>query len=210
MNEPLKQFEKELPGLISSEEYVDGTLDLIDALLKDAGPEILDAIPVAKSLHALYRAGNNISDRYFLRKLANFLLQLKQIPKYERDKYLDKIQHDQKERDKIGPTLIILLDRFDDLKKPELLARVFEAFMREEIDLETFRRMGSAIDKCFVSDLHKLENLSASDELHPTTAATFYSSGFTILASVLPGDFSGGLTKFHITDFGKEFLRIIK
>jgi hypothetical protein len=209
MEETSREFEKELPKLISNEEYVDGALELINTLLEDVSSEIADAIPVAKSLRTLYKAGRSIRDRIFLRKLAKFLIKLPEISQSERNKYTEKIVSSEGEREKLGATLTILLDRFDDLKKPELLAYIFDAFIKEEINFETFQKMGSAIDKCFVSDLHLLEELDSPKELHSATASSFYMSGLTEIASVLPSGGSGALNKFQISDFGKQFWQII-
>ena len=73
----------------------------------------------------------------------------------------------------MGEALLLLLDRLDDMQKPELVARFFCALMRGEIDRTTFQQMATAVDRLLIAHLSPL--------------VAFY-SGATEERSIIPAD----------------------
>ncbi|MGH7525377.1 MAG: hypothetical protein ACREMX_01590, partial [Gemmatimonadales bacterium] len=59
-------------------------------------------------------------------------------------------------RRRTGEALLLLLDRMDDLQKPEILAALFRASAAGKLSFDQFRRLGSAIDLAIVADLREL------------------------------------------------------
>jgi hypothetical protein len=70
---------------------------------------------------------------------------------------------DSKKATKLGETLVLLLDRLDDMEKPHMVAQVFAAFVRGKITFEVFRRLAAAID------LGSLEDLKEFAKVRPPT-----------------------------------------
>jgi len=114
-----------------------------DALLKDG---IARDIPVIGTLVALCGGVLSIRDWLFTKKLARFLVALDSVPHEERQAQLDRLASNPKERKRVGEHLILLIDRLNDMDKPELLARAFSALLDGRIDRQQFDGLAHAID----------------------------------------------------------------
>lgn len=115
--------------------------------------EVLKEIPIIKSVIACRKTWTTIQDHLFLRKVAGFLLACPSFTDAEKEAFFRAHLNDVQKTKKLGETIVLVLDRFDDMEKPELLAKFFAAFVRGKIDLETFRRLAAAIDIGFIEDL---------------------------------------------------------
>ena len=113
---------------------------------------IAEEIPIIGSIVSLAKTSFAIRDRIFIRKIGTFLLCLKNVTQAEKELFYNKL-NSASHKKKVGDTLLLILDRLDDLEKPQLLARVFEFYIREHITFEDFRRLSSAIDIAFIDDL---------------------------------------------------------
>lgn len=115
----------------------------VDLLLNE---EILRDFPIVSSLVSIARAGISIRDHLFLKKLWRFLSCLKDCSEQERLRFMNRLG-EQGFRQKIGESLVLLLDRMDDMQKPELLGRVFRAYLQGKIDHRTFQGLATAVDR---------------------------------------------------------------
>jgi hypothetical protein len=71
----------------------------------------------------------------------------------EREDFATEHLADTEKAKKLGETLVLILDRLDDMEKPQMIAQVFAAFIRGKISFEVFRRLASAIDMGTIDDL---------------------------------------------------------
>lgn len=92
------------------------------------------------------------------------------------------MENNNDEQKKSGEVLTLVLDRFDDLSKPRLLAVIFQAYARRQIGFDEFRRLARAIDLAFVDDLLELARF-AQREL-PVPNELLVSLGQTGLAKL--------------------------
>jgi hypothetical protein len=115
----------------------------LDQLLDEG---IVRDIPVLGVLARLRTTYGVIRDHLFVKKVARFLRELGAIPQAERMRFLDAIDS-QADRRRLGDALVLLLDRLDDMDKPELLARLFGSYVRGRCDLASFRRLSTALDR---------------------------------------------------------------
>ncbi len=124
-----------------------------DSLLEEGALKDIPVIGVVvKSIGAVI----SIRDRLFLKKVARFLFALKNISIKKRESFRQKLEDDPEFRRKVGDTLVMVLDRLDDLEKPEMLAKAFKFFMEGKINSHDFQRLSSAIDKAYIGDLNVL------------------------------------------------------
>lgn len=123
---------------------LDTTEALLDQLLQGG---LLRDIPFVGSLVNLTKAGVDISNYLFLRKTARFLYYLKDVPEEERRRFIVQLGVDEKFKKRVGENLFLLLHRLDDMQKPELLGRVFKAYMEGKIDNLTFQKLSAAVDR---------------------------------------------------------------
>lgn len=104
----------------------------------------------------MVRIGTSIPDIILRTKVKHFLKALPNIPVEDKQRLYDDVVQDPKKRRKIGEVLLLLLDHYNDLEKPEILAKFFAAYMKGIITFEQFRRLGQAIDLAYVEDLKNL------------------------------------------------------
>jgi hypothetical protein len=116
---------------------------------------------------------------------------------------------------RLGDGIVLILDRLDDLEKPQLIAKVFAALVRGRIDLDTFRRLASAIDIGFLEDLLALtKHEPKHDEVAPDCIPNLLRTGLTRIYG--PREHSRDLhrqkpgpirrTFYGITELGERFI----
>lgn len=145
--DPKPSLEAAIVSSLASPDLRDALADVaeagLDQLLDDG---LLRDVPVLGTIIRLRSAAGVVRDNIFARKVARFLIRHMAIPAAERQTFLATLRTSQ-ERRRLGETLLVLLDRLDDLQKPELLGRLFAGYVRGEIDYATFRRLGTALDR---------------------------------------------------------------
>lgn len=107
---------------------------------------VLRDIPVVNTLVNIVKVGVSVSEELFFRKLARFLSELEKVPLVERNKLLEKYPEGSIAQSQLGEQLLLLLDKFNQVEKPTALARFFSAYIREEIDLQTFSRLAHSLE----------------------------------------------------------------
>jgi len=131
----------------------------IDDLLKDG---TLKDIPILGDLLKLYNLGVGVRDYLFLQKLMKFLYHLKEVPDADKEQFINKVKGDKKFKKLTGENLILILERLDDLNKPELVGKAFCAYVEGKITYDEFILLSTAIDRTRISDIKALEKISVS------------------------------------------------
>ena len=149
-------------------ESKDVVIDLAQFGLRELlGGDVLKEIPVIKTVVACYKVPLAVRDQLFLRKVAGFLRAVPDFTTEEKEKFLREHLADPKKVNKLGETIILLLDRLDDMDKLQMLAKVFAALVRGKIPLEIFRRLATAIDQGAVADLNEFIRVKPVDPSQP-------------------------------------------
>ncbi len=65
----------------------------------------------------------------------------------------------------MGEELLLILDKLDDMVKPDLVGRLFKAFVSGAIDHAEFRLMAAAIDRLTATQLGALVSFYNDDKL---------------------------------------------
>ena len=125
----------------------------LDALLDES---VLEKIPFIKVVIACFKIPMAIHDKLFIRKVAGFFAACPQFTDAEKEAFVREHLSDPKKAKNLRDALVLILDKLDDLEKPEMLVKVFAAFVRGKITHESFRRLASAIDIGFIEDLKML------------------------------------------------------
>ncbi len=148
-------------GLEATLEFSGATL----AILTDS--EILKDIPVMSTLIGVFKAAQGISEQIFMSKLAAFLLRLDSIPIEDRQRKVREILENEKQREKVGETMIYMIHSATDRDKPELIALFFAAYVEGYMTVSGLFRCWDAIHNAFPGDLRQflgLETLPADDQ----------------------------------------------
>lgn len=130
---------------------VDLAEDLIDSTIQDG---VLKDIPILGSLVGLGKTAARVKDVLFLKKVLYFINEVKDIPFTEREKVISEIDNSEKYRLKIGEKLLYILDKADDHEKTLLVGKLFRAFLKQEVNYDTFLRGSVIIDKAIIEDLN--------------------------------------------------------
>jgi hypothetical protein len=129
------------------------------------GEDVLKEIPMIKGVVACFKIPLAIRDQLFLRKVAGFLAGCPRFTEAEKKAFLDEYLSDDKKAKKLGDSLMLILDRLDDMEKPQMVAKIFAAFIRGKIRYDIFRRLATAIDLGSVADLWEFVKIEPT----PTT-----------------------------------------
>lgn len=113
-------------------------------------------VPVLGSVVAIVKTVGSIRDRLFVKKVATFLVSCPKFTAQQREEFAREHLNDPRKASKLGDTLVLILDKLDDLEKPEMVAKAFAALVRGKIGLQTFKRIAAAIDIGFADDLAAL------------------------------------------------------
>jgi hypothetical protein len=204
----------------------DVSLDLaemtIDSFL-DQG--IIREIPILKTVVSFFKSGICLRDALFLHKVTKFLLCLNNVSEENKQKFFQNLDENPNEIKKLGNTLVMIIERLDDLDKPEFLAKIFIAYINEKINFSEFRRLARAIDKACLDDINRLLEWSKThikfyeDGRYSITGSQFFpellDSGLISIESTVDitvdehGDGAAEL-EFEISGFGIKLLEILQ
>lgn len=172
----------------TSVEGAAAVIEVGDAALERAiDADLIDDVPLLGVLSKMAKVGLGIRERLFLRKLAGFLRGVGDLGLDEREAFARRIDEDEEFERRVGAGLVLVLERADDLKKPELLGRAFAAFLRNELTEDQFRRMSAAIDRVYLGDVaflasHRVGRMPEEEPVFALAAAGLVSviseSGF--------------------------------
>ena len=110
----------------------------LGADVSDKALEAVGGVPVVGLLQKFWKVACSVPTYLFLKKMVKFLAELKDIPQEERQAQIDKLENDPKEEKHVGETLLLILDRLNDMQKPTMVGRAFKALLKETITYEEF------------------------------------------------------------------------
>lgn len=187
---------------------LDVAADLGDAVLgAQFSDGILQNIPYLGSLIKLFEVGKGLRDRVLIKKILKFLGPLSRIPIEERQEFAKRLEKDAKYRDSIGEQLMIVLERLDDMNKPELIAWLFTQLVKDKISDLKFREMCMVVDRCFLGDLRSLDSKGphGSTDYEPSIALRLLGCGLVEIIGIPVIKGPGAVNRYRLTSFGDEF-----
>ena len=132
----------------------------LDAVMEDG---ILKDIPIISTAISLYKIGSSIKERHNLKKLLIFLNEINNgiIDEEKRQEYQNKFQSNEKFRNQEIEYLLVLIDRYIDYDKPQMLAKLYLAYLDGTIIWEELTMYAEVIDRFLLLDCKFL--ISESD-----------------------------------------------
>ena len=129
-------------------EYAELGLDAMaeEGLFKD--------IPIVSTAAAVYRIGKSIREKHHVAKLISFLSEINNgITDVEkREEYREKFASNEKFRNQELEYILILTDRYIGFDKPQMLAKLYLAYLDEIINWMTFIKYAECIDRFLPGD----------------------------------------------------------
>ena len=121
-----------------------------DSLMEDGTAK---DIPIIGTVIGIGKTAIGIKESLFLKKIIYFISELKNISSEKRHAMIEKIDNSGKFRTKVGEKLLYLIDKCDDHEKTQIIARLFSAFLLENISYDEFLRASHIVDQVMIDDL---------------------------------------------------------
>lgn len=131
------------------EKSIDITTDYSEIFLDSFLTEsVLKEIPVVKSLVSFYNISNSISQRNKVRNIVVFFDELhkKNIDEIKLAKFKKKFEENDQFKNKVLETIILLSERFLQIKKAQILANLTAALIESNIAWEEFEDLTIVLD----------------------------------------------------------------
>ncbi len=188
----------------------------IDSLLDDG---VFKNIPIVSTLVGIGKTAQNLHDRNLLRQTIKFIntFNEKTISQEKIQKYIKHLDSNKKFAEEELGRVLITLNSNVDLKKSEILARFYRAYIEEKIRWDMFCELSEVTSRMFVSDiklLFEVHNKIISD----TTQCPVYQADRLIALGLLDsamksmsiGSVSGSQTQRYIqtNELGKLFCNL--
>lgn len=216
MDKIIPAFETTLFDSTLSDACVDMAEMGIDSLLDDG---VFKGIPVVSLLIGVGKTAQNIHDRNLLKQTIKFIntFNEKTIPSTKVAKYRKRIKENPQFAEEELGRVIILLNSNVDIKKSELLAKFYRAYVNEEINWSVFCELSDITSRMFISDLQLLYKVYRK-EISDTSQCPVYKADRLIALGLLDsamksmsiGNVSGSHTQRYIqvNNLGKIYCEI--
>lgn len=136
---------------------LEATLQNIEVAVDAAtSNEAIASIPIIGTAFKVCKGIDDLRARAFAAKLERFVSSPDLIKESTRKAIIRRVAASPEEAHKIGETLFLVLDRFIDLDKPVILAKVFVAYVDGVLSAVDLQRLAQAIDIAFAGDLNGL------------------------------------------------------
>lgn len=133
------------------EAALDNAEVFIDRLIDN---EIVKDVPMLGTALKVCRAGMDLRDRMFAAKIGKFVTNLDAVNEETKVKIKQKMVENHEATRKIGEMILLTLEKLTDLDKPEIIAKVFLAYIDGHLTNKEFRRLIEVIDLSFIDDLN--------------------------------------------------------
>lgn len=196
----------------------DNILDILGTAAELSLDKILESeelkeIPVFGTLIKLVKVGANVRDRLFARKLIAFLAQVSSVPHEKRIKFVNKLSSKVEKRH-AGEAILLLLERLDDMAKPEIVGKIVRAAILGEIDYETSIKLSAMVDRAYITDLLLLPKSETGSGIPGDVAESLASVG--LLERRVEPDILGvsgtkvpNITFYSLSNHGRALVKIL-
>ena len=188
----------------------------IDSVLNDG---VLKSIPIVGVLVGIGKTAQNIHDRNLLRQTLRFINSFNSgtIKREKLEKYRSELNSDQNKAEaELGRVLILLNNNNIDLKKSDILGKLYKAYVYEDITWEDFCELSDVVNRLFLTDLELLIQIECGEvkktkDCVPYKAERLNSLGLidmVIQAMIFSSDPKGNDTDkaIEISELGKRLV----
>lgn len=138
---------------IANSKLTDVVEDVLENIIdRNVNDGLIKDIPIIGTLVGIIQTTQNISNYLFLRKITAFISKIKDVPPAKRKRVIQAIDNSGKYREKVGITLLSIIDKCDSSEKAEYIAVLFNAFLKKEIPYECFMYGSYIIQRSYLDD----------------------------------------------------------
>jgi hypothetical protein len=218
-------MKNEISEILQSKDLQDITIDLVEKVLdNEITNDILKEVPILKSLIAVKNVYTSYTDKLFIKKTMNVLLELGEINSEERYELTNELD----DEDESGIEKILMaIDKLETIKKCKVFGRLCKLKATGEISVSNFLRLTKLIQDAYLDDLVLVTyfKLNEKKEIWEGEFFSLISLGliFQEPSEQTPiernnqydqddPEFKGGEIKFYylLSDLGEILLRVYK
>lgn len=131
-------------------------IEFVADLSMDAG--ILKGIPFVGTAFEFYSIGNKVYHKHCLEKLCSFINAINsgRYSQEDKDRHYIKFIENESYREQELEYLLILIERYIGLKKPQMLAQLYLAYLDREIDWFELTKYAEIVDRFLPGDYEAL------------------------------------------------------
>lgn len=203
-----KEFIKILKESQLTQLVMDGGEIILDSALSSG---ILKDVSFFGTIYKLGLFTSDIRTHKFDKQLKAFLFQVKDIPPTERAKMIDRIEQ---RGDKIGESVIELLDQNASVRKSEILGCFLCNLIKQNLDNETFYRLSYIVQNIFERDIDSLVSYEKGQKISQFSKDSLLSFGLLEIDMRKMPDIPalGGLNniiskEYKVSSLGYEFIK---
>lgn len=186
----------------------------LDALVEDG---LFKDIPIVSTAVAVYRVGKSIREKHHIAKLISFLNEINKgiADEEKRQNYREKFTSNEKFRNQELEYILILIDRYISFDKPQMLAKLYLAYLDGRIKWDEFTQYAEVIDRLLPGDIYPgsdgLKYARNKSDSQQRLAALGLMRGTIPSPSVDDGvlSFSSAALNYELTKFGRTLLNIL-
>lgn len=129
----------------------------LDSAMKDG---ILKDIPFISTAISVYKIGKTVHERHHMAKLKSFIDEINRqtVDEHKREKYRAKFQSDEEYRNHELEYILILVERYISFDKPQMLARLYLAYLDDTITWKQFITYSEILDHMLSGDYALLQS----------------------------------------------------
>ncbi len=192
----------------------------LDSVFEDSP---LKDVPLLSTVVSLYKIGNSIKERHYIKKLDEFIHTLNNglAGDAQIKKFRDRILHDQEKSEKELEYILILVDRYISNGKSTIIAKLYLSYLDNKLTWEEFTMYSEVTDQLFIKDLDFLRKEEAQivQDVSSATALRLTSLGllfedhgihdFNYEDEDLDSETKANDKIFSRTAFGTKYIEII-
>lgn len=124
-------------------------------------------IPIISTVSTIYKTGHSLTSAFNLRKMAVFINNSNNSTSDdERNKYLKDYEQNKRKYDEQISYLIMILERYMNLRKAKFLSKIYLAFLRNKITWIEVCKYGETIDRFLPGDYDMLKKSAEYSTLY--------------------------------------------
>ena len=137
--------------IVNSSELKDITADIVEKVLDNQiSDELLKEVPIVKTLVGIRNIYSSYTDRIFIKKAMNVLLELGDVNWKQRVELTRELD----DEDSSGTEKILMaIDRLETIKKCKIFGRLCKLKALNKMDAEDFSRLTKLIQDAYLDDL---------------------------------------------------------
>lgn len=195
----------------------------LDALTEDG---LFKELPFVSSVVAVYRIGKSIRERHHVAKLIAFLNEINKgiADEEKRQQYQEKFASNEKFRNQELEYILVLIDRYISFDKPQMLAKLYLAYLDGTITWVEFTMYAEIVDRILPGDItilyeysrdtidtrtvepviDRIQRLVSVGLLTEKIKPVYFYNGYGNKSSVI--DMEG----YSLTQFGEKLVNILR